>query len=381
MTLQDILVDPTIADIVGHYLCGTCDCWRLKLPTICVAVWRARYADWSFSQRALLQILEHNREEESSRAVDSSTDPPPRQRTSTSLQGTLVGCPGDVRLLRHLATGAFGVVYLATAPTNDAARVEHECGEIVVKVIETDFHEEWNGRTRPGRPPYSVHHEYDMLQLFAHRLVVPALFVHSTSKFTFLGLPYYSKKDLVTFLNNLQEANEFIDDFGTCDAVALTYQAAVAVDFIHAHGFVHRDVKLENLLVKSWDGVSLQTVVLVLCDFGHVREAPAPDTCTTLVGTAVYMAPEVWLAGRGLGGYGNAADLYAVGVSLFILVAGETPWPETSDVDAHAVRDDAPLHLIPPGGVRDVVSRLLSRGAQERGTSFQLWSELLHMLF
>jgi len=220
-----------------------------------------------------------------------------------------------------------------------------------------------------------------MLQLFAHRLVVPALFVHSTSKFTFLGLPYYSNKDLVTFLNNLQEANEFIDDFGTCDAVALTYQAAVAVDFIHAHGFVHRDVKLENLLVKSWDGVSLQTVVLVLCDFGHVREAPAPDTCTTLVGTAVYMAPEVWLAGRGLGGYGNAADLYAVGVSLFILVAGETPWPKTSDVDAHAVRDDAPLHLIPPGGVRDVVSRLLSRGAQERGTSIQLWSELLHMLF
>ena len=102
MPLQDILVDATVAEVIGAHLCGDCDCWRLRLPTICAAIWHSRYADWACTQEALLRILQYSGDDD-------------LLRTPTSLHGTLVRGPADVRLDRILARGAFGAVYLAAS--------------------------------------------------------------------------------------------------------------------------------------------------------------------------------------------------------------------------------------------------------------------------
>src|SRR5207249_1283840 len=63
-------------------------------------------------------------------------------------------------------------------------------------------------------------------------------------------------------------------------------QAAEALDFLHANKVLHRDVKPANLL-------RLQGYAKV-ADFGLARAQPADQAASTMCGTPLYMAPEVW---------------------------------------------------------------------------------------
>jgi serine/threonine-protein kinase len=98
---------------------------------------------------------------------------------------------------------------------------------------------------------------------------------------------------------------------------AIGARAADALDCIHAHSLLHRDLKPGNLMV-SRDGA------VKVMDFGIVKEAMAePLTRTgTVVGTPYYLAPEV------LGGDGEdeRSDVWALGVTLYELATGERPF-------------------------------------------------------
>jgi hypothetical protein len=94
-------------------------------------------------------------------------------------------------------------------------------------------------------------------------------------------------------------------------------QIAEGLEAIHAAGLVHRDVKPGNVLWTR-DGRA------VLLDFGIVRD---PDAATLtqegyILGTVPYMAPEVLREIR----WGPACDWYALGVTLYELEHGRTPW-------------------------------------------------------
>jgi serine/threonine protein kinase len=96
-------------------------------------------------------------------------------------------------------------------------------------------------------------------------------------------------------------------------------QLARALATIHGARKIHRDIKPSNLLVEP-DG---RVVVL---DFGVIADArEAPDE--GIVGTAAYMAPEQALGDR----VGPAADWYAVGAVLFVMMTGRTPFVGTAD--------------------------------------------------
>jgi eukaryotic-like serine/threonine-protein kinase len=86
----------------------------------------------------------------------------------------------------------------------------------------------------------------------------------------------------------------------------------------HSEGVIHRDVKPQNILIRSSDGAAL------LVDFGvaYARDGVSITTGGMAIGTAYYMAPEQASAGL----VGPFTDLYAVGVVLFEMLAGRLPF-------------------------------------------------------
>ena len=138
---------------------------------------------------------------------------------------------------------------------------------------------------------------------------------------------------------------------------------ALALAHAHAQGVVHRDLKPANVLVH-WP-----THTVKLADFGLARLADAERTRTGLVlGSPAYMAPEQ-LAGDVPT---PASDLYALGVTLFQLLAGRLPHDDSSlgellrQVASVPAPDLRSLRPELPAALASVVAGLLAKRPADR---------------
>jgi calcium-dependent protein kinase len=101
-------------------------------------------------------------------------------------------------------------------------------------------------------------------------------------------------------------------------AAETTRQMLRAVGYLHSHGIVHRDLKLENFLYESIDIDSTLKVI----DFGFAKVWDPSKLMQASCGSLAYVSPDV-LRGRG---YTSKCDLWSVGVICFMLLAGYPPF-------------------------------------------------------
>ena len=116
-------------------------------------------------------------------------------------------------------------------------------------------------------------------------------------------------------------------------------QITDALDYAHQQGFVHRDIKLENILFRE-NGDA------VLGDFGIARSAESLTRMTmtgAILGTPAYMSPEQ-VAGSELD---SRADLYSLGVVLFELLSGHAPFQGDSVMSVGLQHLTAPIPDLP----------------------------------
>lgn len=97
-------------------------------------------------------------------------------------------------------------------------------------------------------------------------------------------------------------------------------QVIAAVSACHDKQIVHRDLKPENILVHTY--ISNQEPLVKLCDFGLAAKVEG-NTLSEACGTPEYVAPEVVTRNEN---YGLAADIWSIGVMLYILLCGEQPF-------------------------------------------------------
>jgi serine/threonine protein kinase len=160
---------------------------------------------------------------------------------------------------------------------------------------------------------------------------------------------------------SLQALLEARGRFDEATAAEVAAQVAEALDYAHRQGVIHRDVKPSNILM---DGGSP-----VLTDFGVARALDDPALTATglTVGTPAYMAPEQASDRPDLDG---RADLYALGVVLYQMVTGRTPfWGSTPQVmHAHVYEPPPPPSSVAPvsPAMEAVILRALAKNPADR---------------
>ncbi|KAM4795262.1 ribosomal protein S6 kinase-related protein isoform 2-T2 [Rhinophrynus dorsalis] len=131
-----------------------------------------------------------------------------------------------------------------------------------------------------------------------------------------------------------------------------------ALVYLHDVGIIHRDVKMENVLLDERGH-------LKLTDFGLSRQLPFGERAYTICGTLQYMAPEV-LSG---GPYSHAADWWSLGVLLFALVTGEFPVAPEKDHVTMLDRVTQATYSVPiclSQGLSNLLKELLCRVPRQR---------------
>jgi serine/threonine protein kinase len=211
-----------------------------------------------------------------------------------------------------------------------------------------------------------LYHEADVGKKLAHGNIIRIVTVHKEDKNPYFVMEFFPGGSLKSRL--MRKQTDFIREH----AHNLFKQAATALAFMNAHGWVHRDVKPDNLLVNSAGD-------LRLIDFALAQRIEKPGLFGKLfrrkrkvAGTRSYMSPEQ-IRGDFLDG---RADIYSFGASCYELVTGRPPFRGASSdelLKKHLIEKPVTPRVHNPDVTEefsDLVLRMLAKKKEQRPKDF-----------
>jgi serine/threonine protein kinase len=169
----------------------------------------------------------------------------------------------------------------------------------------------------PGLSPSELREEAEMMRKLDHPNIIKIKDTYETDHVIFIVMELVSGGDL---FDRIVSKGRYSEDA----ARDVMKKLLSAVSYLHTNNIIHRDLKPENILLVS----NGNDTDVILTDFGLAKQANQ-DGLKTFCGTPQYFAPEVLKRKStiaGAGRYGTSADMWSLGVVLYILLSGAFPF-------------------------------------------------------
>ncbi|CAF1066600.1 unnamed protein product [Brachionus calyciflorus] len=196
--------------------------------------------------------------------------------------------------VKVLGKGTYGKVKLA----NDKRTGK----QVAIKIIHKNRIENKQDLAR-------VRREIEFMSRLNHPHIVKILEVYESSEKIILVMENASGGELYDYLNERKRVSEV-------EARGIFRQIVSAVHFLHKNRIVHRDLKLENILIDSNGDIKL-------ADFGLSNNWSPNNLLYTFCGSPLYASPEIV---NGFPYFGPEVDCWSLGVLLYTLVYGSMPF-------------------------------------------------------
>ena len=200
---------------------------------------------------------------------------------------------------RQIGQGAFGKVNLGLNVLT--GRV------VAIKSFKKSTEEKFKSNMK------KVMYETNLMKNLNHPNITKILEVFNDEDYMLIIMEYINGGNLFSFVKKRRKLSEKIAKF-------LFRQIILGLKYIHSQGIVHRDIKLENIIIDFNNTIKI-------CDFGIGKvlkssEELLYDKC----GTPMYMAPEIVLSNKHNGYKGFPVDIWACGITLYIMLTGTLPF-------------------------------------------------------
>jgi hypothetical protein len=184
-----------------------------------------------------------------------------------------------------------------------------------------------------------------------HKGVVSVYDVGLYEDHNYIAMEYMAGGDLASHCSRGIDA---------ASALRVIREIASALDYAHSRGFVHRDVKPENILFREDDSA-------VLTDFGIARAVDSATQMTrtgAVIGTPQYMSPEQ-ARGQDLDG---RSDIYGLGIVLYEILTGKVPYEGADSVSVGIKHVTAPVPKLPEhmATIQPLLNGMLAKQPEER---------------
>src|SRR6185503_344057 len=250
-------------------------------------------------------------------------------------------------LREELGRGGMATVYRAYDPLFER--------EVALKILKQELLENVHLRERFER-------ETKIIAKLEHAAIVPVYDVGNDNNQLFFVMRYMAGGSLV---ERIQDRS-----LSLAEIAHIIQRVAAALDYAHNKGVIHRDLKPGNILFDEYNNAYIS-------DFGIAKLARASVKLTSsgIIGTPTHMSPEQAM-GEEVDG---RSDIYSLGVMLFEMLSGKTPYEATTPLGMafkHAA-DPIPhiLKINPnlPKGIETVIEKVMAKNRDERydsGTEF-----------
>lgn len=242
----------------------------------------------------------------------------------------------DFDLVEMLGQGTFGEVFLVF--NKHVQQHKFHAMKIIEKRRVVEKKQIENTRT-----------EKNILQCLNHPLIVHLDYFFQDNSYLYFIMPHVAGGELFFHLKKFKKFEEDQSKFYGA-------QVILALEFLHYINFIHRDVKPENIFIDHMGYIKLG-------DFGFCKRLDKGRTYT-LCGTPEYMAPEIVTHK----GYGFAADWWAIGILLFELNAGSSPFysRNTTKIFKNIVNCAYKMPSYFSVDLKDIVNNLLQENLSKR---------------